>query len=749
MPEGVNMLALTDASSILAAGALTSAWHWFLVFVGFSLVIFVHELGHFIAAKACGVRVDKFAIGFGREVFGWTRGETRYALNLLPLGGYVKMLGQEDFAVDKSGEIQVKDDPRAFTHKSIGQRMIIVSSGVVMNLIFAAVVFAIVFMIGMEAMPARVGEIMPGMPADRAGLRSGDEILKINDTDIADYPDMQMAVTLAAPDEPLRITYQRTSPAGQAAVDTVTLYPEATGDQGMLKIGVVPPKTNEVMYAEAPAGTDPARALKARDRIVAVNDLPTPSFWQVQDALANLRGDYAKLSVQRPGIKEPLEIPWRAKQDFLQTRQGPEESGHLLGLIPRQRVGQVTEGGRADLAGIKAEDVIVRWGGQVAPTAGEILRSRRENGERDIRVTIYRPGEGPGKAERQLVVRPKVTGLLKKSTPTVGLAFGTTENDHLVVADIVTQVTEDIPTPAAKLKELMPRGSLITRVDDQPVKTWDELTRYFIAHGGQDVRLSWSYEGQPEQSEVIHVPATIGTVFQLPASHRILSINPVGGEPITRKEVNVNGRTFSYTADNWAGACEILRDHLGKQVTVTWADNLDSSVKTSDPFIVTPEMLDTWVQRVEYRIDDFLTWFERITLRETNPVKASLIGLRKTWYFIEQVYITMQRMIIDRSLDVDQVSGPVGIFKMGSEVAAAGFPVLMYFLALISANLAVINFLPLPIVDGGLFIFLLIEKIKGSPVNMKVQVATQLIGLVLIIGIFIFVTIQDIQKLTG
>src|SRR3989304_3475901 len=112
MPEGVNMLALTDASSILAAGALTSAWHWFLVFVGFSLVIFVHELGHFIAAKACGVRVDKFAIGFGREVFGWTRGETRYALNLLPLGGYVKMLGQEDFAVDKSGEIQVKDDPR-------------------------------------------------------------------------------------------------------------------------------------------------------------------------------------------------------------------------------------------------------------------------------------------------------------------------------------------------------------------------------------------------------------------------------------------------------------------------------------------------------------------------------------------------------------------------------------------------------------------------------------------------------------
>jgi regulator of sigma E protease len=82
-------------------------------------------------------------------------------------------------------------------------------------------------------------------------------------------------------------------------------------------------------------------------------------------------------------------------------------------------------------------------------------------------------------------------------------------------------------------------------------------------------------------------------------------------------------------------------------------------------------------------------------------------------------------------------------------VAAAGPTKLMYFLALISANLAVINFLPLPIVDGGLFVFLLIEKIKGSPISMKVQVATQLIGLVLIIGIFVVVTIQDVVKISG
>jgi len=98
---------------------------------------------------------------------------------------------------------------------------------------------------------------------------------------------------------------------------------------------------------------------------------------------------------------------------------------------------------------------------------------------------------------------------------------------------------------------------------------------------------------------------------------------------------------------------------------------------------------------------------------------------------------------------VEQISGPVGIVQMGSEVARQDFVKMLYFLALISANLAVINFLPLPIVDGGLFIFLIIEKIKGSPISVRVQIATQLIGLALIIGIFLFVTINDIQKLVG
>ena len=94
MLDGLIALAQSDAAGLILAGFFGSLGRYALILLGFSLVIFFHEVGHFMAAKACKVRVDKFAIGFGKELFGFTKGETRYSFNALPLGGYEKMLGQ-------------------------------------------------------------------------------------------------------------------------------------------------------------------------------------------------------------------------------------------------------------------------------------------------------------------------------------------------------------------------------------------------------------------------------------------------------------------------------------------------------------------------------------------------------------------------------------------------------------------------------------------------------------------------------
>ena len=108
-----------------------------IVFLG--LVIFVHELGHFLAAKWAGIKVEEFALGLGKRLAGFRRGETEYRLNILPFGGYVKMLGQDDF--DPLHAEQA--DPRSWQRTTVGKRLVVLSAGVVMNVVFAVLVFVI------------------------------------------------------------------------------------------------------------------------------------------------------------------------------------------------------------------------------------------------------------------------------------------------------------------------------------------------------------------------------------------------------------------------------------------------------------------------------------------------------------------------------------------------------------------------------------------------------------------------------
>ena len=178
-------------------GVLSTTWNVLLILLGFSVVVFFHELGHFSVAKWAGVRVERFAVGFGPELFGVTRGETRYSFNILPLGGYVKMLGQEDFEVDKTGEIAHNDDPRSFINKPVGHRMAIVSAGVIMNLLVAALLFMVVYMIGRVETAPIVGQVVTDTPAAKAGLQVGDRIHKINDFEISSFDQIATAVRLA------------------------------------------------------------------------------------------------------------------------------------------------------------------------------------------------------------------------------------------------------------------------------------------------------------------------------------------------------------------------------------------------------------------------------------------------------------------------------------------------------------------------------------------------------------------------
>jgi len=157
------------ANSTTGSNGVNIAW----AAIGLGMVIFFHELGHFAVAKWCNVNVERFSIGFGPILFGWKWGETEYALSLIPFGGYVKMLGQDDADPSQLTNEEIAQDPRSYLAKNVFQRMAIISAGVTMNVITAVFFVAGAFALGYETTPAVIGEVRPGMPAWQAGLPAG------------------------------------------------------------------------------------------------------------------------------------------------------------------------------------------------------------------------------------------------------------------------------------------------------------------------------------------------------------------------------------------------------------------------------------------------------------------------------------------------------------------------------------------------------------------------------------------------
>lgn len=181
----------------------------FLLFavVLLGVIIFVHELGHFTLAKLMNVKVEKFSLGFGRKLVGWRRGETEYLISALPLGGYVKMLGQSDIG-EAEEPMSEEDRARAFNRQSVIKRALIVLAGPIFNIMFAAVVFFFIFVNGVPSLLPQVGEVMEDSPAMKAGLRQGDVISSINGAGIDGWSDMTSVIWESA-GKPLAIEVKR------------------------------------------------------------------------------------------------------------------------------------------------------------------------------------------------------------------------------------------------------------------------------------------------------------------------------------------------------------------------------------------------------------------------------------------------------------------------------------------------------------------------------------------------------------
>ncbi|KHD38086.1 zinc metalloprotease [Clostridium acetobutylicum] len=194
-----------------------------IAILAFGVLILIHELGHFVLAKLNDVKVEEFAIGMGPKLLGIKGKETQYSIRALPIGGYVKMLGDES----KS------DDPRAFNNKSSARRLSIVIAGPIMNLILAAVLFCIVGMSEGIALPT-VGKISANSPAQKIGIKAGDTIVKINNYSVHTWEDISFNMALNK-GEGIKLALKN-----NGTIKKVTLVPQYSKKEKMYLIGISP-----------------------------------------------------------------------------------------------------------------------------------------------------------------------------------------------------------------------------------------------------------------------------------------------------------------------------------------------------------------------------------------------------------------------------------------------------------------------------------------------------------------------------
>lgn len=224
-------------------------WNWFIDWVlpfavVFGTIVLVHELGHFLVARRAGVKVHEFAIGFGRAFVQWKRGETRYSIRIFPLGGFVKLAGM-DPAVEREEEI-APDDERSFQRKPLWQRMAIIAAGPAANFLLAFLLLVVFY--AAITVPFAVADVLPGSPAERAGILPGDRIVAVERqrvTNLAElsgalqqYPDQVVTVTVeregARLDLPVRTTRD---PATGRILIGVTVMGGGTAGKERLPLG--------------------------------------------------------------------------------------------------------------------------------------------------------------------------------------------------------------------------------------------------------------------------------------------------------------------------------------------------------------------------------------------------------------------------------------------------------------------------------------------------------------------------------
>ena len=726
-----------------ATELLTMVWRVVLVLIGINALIIVHEWGHFIVARLCGVRCEKFYIWFdawGFRFFRFKWGQTEYGLGWLPLGGYVKMLGQEDNPAaikeeieraKKTAETLDADNPEgaaaaaeleelhqnlfardSFLSKNVFQRMAIISAGVCMNVVFAIVCAAGAAMIGFPETTSRIGTVFPATPAWVEGLRAGDEIVEMNGRPITLFSQIPYSLINGAT---ASVKIQR-----YAAAEPIerSITPKREKDGLMPVIGVLPatslrlanlprPYKASLDAAEEAALRERFGSLAAQDRLVSMNDrsVETPA-------------DYERFS--REWIDAPITCGFVSSDTLARARQNESLSPEKTITVPPVRAAEC--GVRLTMGEITAIQV-----DSPATEAGLIARSVDEHGA----VTAH--GDVIVSIDNEPVTDPLALPYLldcKAARRGVSVVLSVRRGGELV--DIPVNLTANSGfTGRLSYHGALASSSLGVSFEVEPIVS------------GLDTRVQMSGSGKALGGKIEKV---------------LVSLPPMQGEP-SNEVKRLYQSIYSYGGAN-GELCLNAPTENGERFgsdLLDWFTKMFNELPEGTPLQITVRALDGSTVELStdlrpgdggFLIDRGLYFGVDTRRSKVSGIPEALkFGWNKTVESMGLVFRVLKN--IGRNVSAKAFGGPGMIVGAAWTATGTGDGLFLLFLCVIGANLAVVNILPIPVLDGGHLVFLLYEAIFRKPANENVQVILSFIGLFLLLSLMAWVILLDIARYTG
>jgi regulator of sigma E protease len=722
LPAIFTVVAILILRSVLRIDGLESLWKIAKVLIGLGFVIFFHELGHFLVAKWCDVHVQTFSIGFGPALpgcsFQW--GETVYKIALFPLGGYVKMVGEG------ADEDEGADDPRSFKKKPVGRRMAIISAGVLMNVILAGICFSVVYELhGVKRPPAEVAVVEAGSPAWQKGIASGALIEKIDGVEHPYFDDLQPIIMHSQKGQKLTVMYQPRPPS--APQRTIEIEPRRREEDDQPMIGISPPRELVLLTdkKDRKKGLPPVLVQSAANQA-------SPGFEFGDQIIATTDPDDPSKITELP--LNPFNGPDNpSRKDYYEFHK------RLVRLKGQPMIIQV----RRAKAGPDAPPVNIR----VPPSYYYTLGMRMHMGQ----ITAVRDGSS---AQDQGVVPRDLANKIK--------------------GDIIKQV-EVVEPDGSKTRFVTARGKIaandhVKEIDVDPIRLRFELERWAQRQKGEktvaltvfrgelhkevtlplawDERWTFDREWQITESSPLSIPE-LGIAYQVECT--VDEVEP--GSPAVKagiKEEDVikavgfkdqdsdQAQWIDLKDDQWAWCFAALQREDFKQV----AFKVERNNKPLDE-PVTPTAVEDRSWPMAER--GWILMPDSLLQKADGPGSAIALGFERTYSIIIQTIQQIRSMITGRVKATKGLNGPLGIAAIAYHFAGEGFYEFLYFLGIISVSLAVINFLPIPLLDGGHMAFLSYEWVRGKPAPEQVQVAFMYLGLLIILSLMFFAFYVDWQ----